>query len=87
MSALGGFGMMCSAAIGEVAAALLQGRGVGWMDVSAVTRTVWAAAERAARIEFEPGGRGDDVARGRCAERLPLPCRRKRRQPVWIPAD
>ena len=35
-SALGGFGMMCSAAIGEAAAALLQGRSVGWMDVSAV---------------------------------------------------
>lgn len=36
VSALGGFGMMCSAAVGELAAELLAGRAVNWIDPAAV---------------------------------------------------
>lgn len=36
VSALGGFGMTCSAAIGELAADLLRGRSVEWTDTAAV---------------------------------------------------
>ncbi len=36
VSALGGFGVTCSAAIGELAAELLQGHSVDWIDTSAV---------------------------------------------------
>lgn len=36
VSGLGGFGMMCSAAVGELAADLLAGNAVDWIDASAV---------------------------------------------------
>lgn len=36
VSALGGFGVTCSAAIGELAAELLQGHRVDWIDTSAI---------------------------------------------------
>ncbi len=36
VSALGGFGVTCSAAIGELAAELLQGHSVDWIDAAAV---------------------------------------------------
>src|SRR5215468_9635320 len=37
VSGLGGFGMMTSAAIGELAASLLTGRRVDWMDARSVS--------------------------------------------------
>jgi D-arginine dehydrogenase len=37
VSGLGGFGMMCSAGIGELAAALLMERPVEWIDADAVS--------------------------------------------------
>lgn len=37
VSGLGGFGMMCSAAVGELAAPLLCGQSVDWIDAAAVT--------------------------------------------------
>lgn len=37
VSGLGGFGMMCSAAIGELAASLLSGQSVDWIDTAAVS--------------------------------------------------
>ena len=36
VSGLGGFGMMCSAAIGELAATLLAGKPVDWIDPAIV---------------------------------------------------
>ena len=36
VAGLGGFGMMCSAAVGELAAALLTGTAPDWIDVTAV---------------------------------------------------
>jgi D-arginine dehydrogenase len=48
VSGLGGFGMMCSAAIGELAATLLSGRAVDWIDPAVV------APSRLARRS--PGG-------------------------------
>ena len=37
VSGLGGFGMMCSAAVGELAASLLSGQPADWIDAAAVT--------------------------------------------------
>jgi glycine/D-amino acid oxidase-like deaminating enzyme len=37
VSGHGGFGMVCSAAVGELAASLLSGQSVDWIDSSAVT--------------------------------------------------
>jgi glycine/D-amino acid oxidase-like deaminating enzyme len=36
VSGLGGFGVMTSAAVGELAAALLVGKKVDWLDTTAV---------------------------------------------------